>query len=215
MDWSELQNWDEYTKLLIGLLALTDPLGVYPVLLGLSEGFSVTEKKKIIRSSVFTYAITLLIFTYLGTYILDLFGITIAAFKIAGGILFLFYALDMMGVIKLPTFSGEAQSASSGHLGIVPIGIPLLAGPGTISTIIIYADIHQSLAHLLLVNAVILTAALIVYLIFRTSFKMGSILGKTTTMVLNRVMGLILAAISIEFILDGIAAHFPNLMSIH
>ena len=215
MDWSELQNWDEYTKLLIGLLALTDPLGVYPVLLGLSEGFSVTEKKKIIRSSVFTYAITLLIFTYLGTYILDLFGITIAAFKIAGGILFLFYALDMIGMIELPTISGETQTARSGFLGIVPIGIPLLAGPGTISTIIIYADIHRSLAHLLLVNAVILTAALIVYFIFRTSFKMGSILGKTTTMVLNRVMGLILAAISIEFILDGIAAHFPNLMSIH
>jgi multiple antibiotic resistance protein len=215
MDWSELQNWDEYTKLLIGLLAVTDPLGVFPSVLGLTDNKAVPEKKKIIRVSVFTFAITLLLFTFLGAYILDIFGITIAAFKIAGGLLFLFYALDMMGIIEMPTLATSAQPDSPGSLGIMPIGIPLLAGPGTISTIIIFADQHDSLEHKLLVSGVILTVALIVFSLYRSFLLMDSLIGEKTMVVLNRVMGLLLAAIAVEFILDGIVAHFPQLISVH
>ncbi len=214
MDWSELLNWDEYTKLLIGLLALTDPLGVLPSFLGLTEKFSVEEKKKTLRASIMAYMIALLAFSYVGTYVLELFGITIAAFTIAGGVLFLFYALEMMGLINLP--SGESLGPSQvTTLGIVPIGIPLLAGPGSISQVVIMASVHEGLAHKILVNGVIISAGIIVYFIFRASISMGSKLGPTTTIILNRVMGLILAAISIEFILDGIVAHFPQLISVH
>ena len=215
MDWSELQNWDEYTKLLIGLLAVTDPLGSIPTVLGLTDNKTLPEKKKIIRVSVFTFAITLLLFTFLGAYILDIFGITVAAFKIAGGLLFLFYALVMMGVIEMPTLAPSAQPAGSESLGIMPIGIPLLAGPGTISTIIIFADQHDSLEHKLLVSGVVLTVTLIVFLLYRGFLMMGSLIGEKTMVVLNRVMGLLLAAIAVEFILDGIVAHFPQLISVH
>lgn len=215
MDWSELLNWDEYTKLLIGLLALTDPLGVLPVFMGLTENFSMPEKKKVLQMSLLTYSITLLTFTYLGTHILDLFGITISAFTVAGGVLFLFYALEMMGLIQFPTIEGSSQPSRLNTLGIVPLGIPLLAGPGTISKIVIATSVHDSIEHKLLVNLVILSTALIVFILWRTSLLVGRMLGKTTVVILNRVMGLILAAISIELILDGIAAHFPQIIISH
>ncbi len=215
MDWSELLNWDEYTKLLIGLLALTEPLGTLPVLLGLTEKFSLQEKKKIVNVSIITFIVTLIVFTYIGMHVLNLFGITIGAFKIAGGLLTLFFALEMMGLIRLPTSSGHSVSDNVGIIGIMPIGIPLLSGPGAISAIIIYASVHEGTAHKLLVNGVIISVALIVFLIFRSSIILGPKLGGTVTSVLNRVMGLILGSIAVEFILDGIVAHFPQLISIH
>ena len=215
MDWSELRNWDEYTKLLIGLLAVTDPLGGLPTLLSLTDQKEKPEKQKTVRTAVLTFVVTLLIFTFLGTTILELFGITIAAFKIAGGILFLFYALDMMGIITMPAMAASDQGGSSGPLGIIPIGIPLLAGPGTISTIVIFAGQHDALLHKVLVSLVVLTVALIVFLLYRGLLAMDSLIGKNTTVIVNRVMGLLLAAIAVEFIMDGIVAHFPELISIH
>jgi multiple antibiotic resistance protein len=215
MDWSELLNWDEYSKLLIGLLALTEPLGTTPVLLGMTEKFSLAQKKRIVNVAIITFIVTLLVFTYIGVYILNLFGITIGAFKIAGGVLILFYALEMMGLIRLPPSGEPSLGDKVSTIGIVPIGIPLLSGPGAISAIIIYASAHEGISHKLLVNGVIISVALIVFLIFRSSLILGPRIGDTGTTVLNRVMGLILTAISIEFILDGIVAHFPQLISIH
>ncbi len=215
MDWSELLNWDEYSKLLIGLLALTEPLGTLPVLLGMTEKFSLKEKKRIVNIAIITFTITLVAFTYLGMHILDLFGITIGAFKIAGGVLTLFFALEMMGLIRLPTSSDHSVSNNVGIIGIMPIGIPLLSGPGAISAIIIFSSAHEGTAHKLLVNGVIISVAMIVFLIFRSSIALGPKLGGAVTSVLNRVMGLILGSIAVEFILDGIVAHFPQLISIH
>jgi multiple antibiotic resistance protein len=215
MDWSELQNWDEYTKLLIGLFALADPFGVLTVVLGLTKKHSTAEKKKIAFFSASTFIITLIIFTYLGGYILELFGITTAALQIAGGILFLFYALEMMGVIQLPLASPNEAVQDAKTIGIVPIGIPLLAGPGTISAIVIYSNFHASLAHKLLVSFVAISVGAIIYLIYRVSLTMGAKLSETTTTIMAKIMGLILATISVEFILDGIVAHFPQLISVH
>jgi multiple antibiotic resistance protein len=215
MDWSELQNWDEYSKLLAGLLAVTNPLGSLPMVLGLIENYSITEKKRIVFVAVITFIVTLFIFTYVGIYILELFGITIAALKIAGGIMFLFYALEMMDLIRLPHTLGSSKTTNSTSIGIVPIGIPRLAGPGAISTVIIFSDIHPTLSHQVLISGVILMVGLIVFVIYQLSLIMGQKLGETSTAIMNRVMGLLLATISIEFILDGIVAHFPQLISIH
>lgn len=216
MDWAELQNWDEYTKLLIGLIALTNPLGAIPVLGSLMANFEPKEKSRAVNVSTFTFAVTLIIALFLGTTILSLFGITIAAFRIAGGIMFLFYALEMLGLIQISSSSStDLSSEISKSIGVTPVGIPLLAGPGAISTIIVYGTFHDSLEHRILVTGVILTVALIVYFTFRFSLLTGSGLGKTGTAIMNKVMGLLLAAIAIEFILDGIVAHFPQLISIH
>lgn len=216
MDWAELGNWDEYVKLLIGLFAVADPIGSLPVVLGMLENRSVRERRQIVASAAATFALTLLVFTYTGALILDLFGITIAALKIAGGVMFLFYALEMMGLIRLPASANLSAPGSPASIGVVPIGIPLLAGPGSISTVIIFADLHGgSLAHTLLVSGVIVTAGVLILALYLTSAALGHRLSDATLSILNRVLGLLLAAIAVEFILDGIVAHFPAISSIH
>ena len=215
MDWSELSNWDEYSKLLIGLIALTDPFGSLPLFISLTEKLPLKERIKTARTSIVVFVLTLIVFTYVGQYILNLFGITIAAFKIAGGIMFLFYALDMLDLIRLPAFLASDKSINYKTIGIVPIGIPTLAGPGTISKIIIMSSMHAGTTHKLLVNIVILSVGFLVYWLYRSTIALGPRVGKTGIMVLTKIMGVILAAIAVELILDGIVAHFPDLVSVH
>jgi len=215
MDWAELSNWSEYSKLLIGLFAITTPLSTLPVYLGLTAKCSSARKKSVAMVAVVTFAITLIIFTYFGQAILNIFGISLAAFRIAGGILLLLTALDMLRSNDGAQSVEDATESKSAMIGIVPIAIPLLSGPGAISTIIIYANAHDSIEHSILVSLVIATVALLVYLIFRVAMAMGPLLGDTATTVMNRVMGLIVASIAIEFILHGIADHFPQLTILH
>lgn len=217
MDWSEFGNWEEHAQLLVGLLAVTNPLGVIPLLGSMAAKFSPAEKRRTIHASVSTYAITLIIALFIGTTILGLFGITLAAFRIAGGVMFLFYALEMLGLIQIPASSASDDSTaqSSKTIGVTPVGIPLLAGPGAISTIILYGSLHDSFAHKILVVAVILTIAVVVYLLFRATLLTGRGLGKTGAAIMNKIMGLLLAAIAIEFVLDGLIAHFPQLIGAH
>src|SRR5688572_27979772 len=103
--------------------------------------------------AVLTFTITLVIFLFLGALILNLFGITLGAFRIAGGVMFLFYALEMLGLIKIPNSSESLDLTTARSLGVTPIGILLLAGPGTISTIILLASDHDSFSHKILVMA--------------------------------------------------------------
>ena len=215
MDWPGLLNWNEYTKLFIGLLAISTPLAAVPVFLSLSGTFTGVEKKRIALAASFAYAITLLIFTYFGQLILNVFGITITAFKVAGGILLLLSALEMMRSGPSTPALDDASDAKAVSIGIVPLAIPLLAGPGAISTIIIYSHYHESTPHNILVSGVIITVALVIYLVFRMALGLGPMFGKTATIVLNKVMGLIIGSIAIEFILDGIAKHFPGLITLH
>jgi len=215
MDWAELQNWTEYTKLLIGLFAISTPLAALPVFLSLSGEFSGKEKNRIALVAAVTYATTLLVFTIFGEAILGFFGISMAAFKVAGGILLLLSALEMMRAKPGMSTVESGEKSNPVTVGIVPIAIPIMAGPGAISTIIIYADLHASIEHTVLVSGVVLTISIVIYLIFRAALGFGSLLGETTTLVMNRVMGLIIAAIAIEFIMDGVAGHFPELITMH
>ncbi|MEO1590588.1 MAG: MarC family protein [Cyanobacteria bacterium J06632_22] len=194
----------EYIKLLVGLLSLADPIGNLPVILALIEGHTRKEKEKIVMASVVTFIFALLMFAFLGTYILALFGITVAALKIAGGILFLFYGLEMLGVIHLPSTLDAVADNRVSPVGIVPIGIPILAGPGTMTKVLIYADAHSGLLHQLIVTAAIITAGAILYVLFRILLIAGKGPGPTVMTVTVKVMGLILSGIAVEFILEGI-----------
>jgi small neutral amino acid transporter SnatA (MarC family) len=129
MDWSEFQNWDEYTKLLKGLLFLADPIGVLPVMLGFTKAHSLREQKSIIHFASITFIIALTIFSYLGGYIWVLFGITTVALYIAGGILSLFYSLEMLGGIQLPHNTGRETPQDSRTLGAIVIYAKLARVP--------------------------------------------------------------------------------------
>ncbi len=206
-----LREWNEYVRLLVGLLALINPLTILPIFLTMVHGRSGVEKAHVSTVAALTVLVTLLIFTYLGAALLDLFAITIESFRIAGGILLLLTALEMMRA-KSPTGERQAEAESNlTSLGIVPLGIPLLAGPGAIVTTIVDATALPTFAHKLAVSTVILLVAIVVYVTLRLSAKAGAYMSATAMTIFNRVMGLIIASIAVEFIIGGLAAKFPVL----
>ena len=205
-----MSHWSEYTKLLAGLIAISNPLGAIPVYLSLTAKLSLDARKHVALTTAIAISVTLIFFSLVGEEMLAFFGITIDAFRIAGGLLLLIMALKMMGV------SGESDSTptatDSAAVGIVPMAIPLMAGPGAISTVILYAEQGDSFQHTLLVTGVILTVAIVSFIVLRIGLRESRFLTPTASKVFDRIMGLIIAAISVEFILDGIAGHFPGLL---
>jgi multiple antibiotic resistance protein len=211
MNWSGLLHWTEYSKLLIGLIVITDPIGSLPVVLSLTARMPAAKKMQVVGVASLTFVVTLLSLAYLGTLLLRLFGITMAAFQVAGGILFLFYGLEMVGLISLPRLTEDVARRSVASLGVVPIGIPMLAGPGTISRVIIASGAQGAPSHKLMVGLVVLLTALIVYVGFRLWLVAAPRLGIVPLQVIKSIMGLLLSAIAVEFVFEGIAAFLPSL----
>jgi len=207
----ELREWNEYVRLAVGLLALINPLTVLPIFLGLVQGRPESEKRHISSVAAVTVLVTLLIFTYFGGALLGLFAITIDSFRIAGGILLLLTALEMMRAKAGTRAGGEDTEVNITSIGIVPLGIPLLAGPGAIVTTIVDATALPGIAHKVAVSLVIVLVAIVVYVALRLSAKAGKYMSPTAMTIFNRVMGLIIASIAIEFMLGGLAARFPIL----
>jgi len=212
--WTELLNITEYVKLSIGLIAICNPLSTLPVYLSLTEQFSSSQKKRTVLVAALAFVVILILFTFLGEVILQFFGITIQAFRIAGGIYLLLMALAMLRGNPSSGHKQKPNVADMHSIAIVPLAIPLTAGPGALSTIIVYAHRHTSIAHDLLVSAVVVTVGVIFYLMLWFAPFMSKMVGKTGLTVFNRIMGLIIAAIAIEFIIDGLAVHFPAWITI-
>lgn len=217
MDWQELSNWTEYSKILIAVFALVSPPLVIPLFMGVVAGRSLAEKKQTGLIGALAFGITMWIFIFFGHAILDLFGITIPAFRIAGGILLMMIALSLMQADAPENVAdtNEPHAGSTMAAAIVPLAIPILAGPGAISTVVVFASSHEGFEHRVLVAGVIL--ALVVYLaiLLRVVAASDRLISRNMTIIFNKVMGLIVCAISVEFILDGIAGHFPELLTIH
>ncbi len=185
----DLRDWNEYVRLLVGLLALINPLTVLPIFLGLVQSRAELEKRHISSVASVTVLVTLLIFTYFGGALLDLFAITIDSFRIAGGILLLLTALEMMRAKAGAQTQGEDTEVNITSIGIVPLGIPLLAGPGAIVTTIVDATALPGIAHKLAVSVVVVLVAITVYVVLRLSAKAGTYMSPTAMTIFNRVMG--------------------------
>ena len=210
-DWSELMNWGEYAKLIVGLLAIVDPISAVPIFIGLSAGYDPAQQRQIPLIATITMFAVLVLFTFLGQSILDLFTISMSAFRIAGGLLLLQLAFGMMQTEDETDKTRPTQAKSPVAIAIAPLAIPLLAGPAAISTVVIYSSIHESYSHLFVMVGVIFTLCLFTYLLMHVSSLASKHITPTSLIVFNRLMALIVAAIAIEFILDGLATHFPSL----
>jgi len=208
---NELLDINEYLKLLVGLLVIVDPFGNIPVYLGLVDNTSAREKRRIVIVATLAFIVILITFTFLGEAILDFFGIQLGAFQIAGGILLLLMALEMMHQRSTTPAKGDEHNQGSAALGIVPMAVPLLAGPGAISIIIIYSHRHESTSHDILLGGVILAVGIIIFISLSLAPLIGSLIGPTGRSVVERVMGLMVAAIAIEFMVDGLVSLFPVL----
>jgi multiple antibiotic resistance protein len=203
----DLLNIDEYIKLVIGLIILVDPLGAIPVFLALTKGELAAHRHKIILVSMIAFVITLIVFLFAGSFLFSHFGLSIDAFRVGGGLLLLKIAYDMMQ----DTHSGErssSESVSPVHIALVPLAIPLFAGPGTITMTLISGSGHLSIDHKILVGLVILSVAILTSVILLFASRLEKLIGHTGMSIINQLMAIIVLVIGVEFILDGVAAHF-------
>ncbi len=188
------------------IFAIVDPIGNIPIFYSITQKYKKEERKKIIKTSIITALIVLFIFGLVGNYIFMLFHITIPAFRIAGGLLLFRVAFNMLyGVTPgTKTTQKEKEEASEKDtIGIVPMGIPLLAGPGAISTVMLYNS-NGDISNIIVVFISVIATLIITYILLRNVDKIFNKIGRVGSHAISRIMGLILAAIAIQFIINGI-----------
>ena len=194
----------------VTLFVTIDPPGLAPLFLGLTPGVSRTERLHIATRACLTALGILVLFAVAGTGILQIFGITIHAFRIAGGLLLFYIAFEMIFEKRRDRQEKSADRAVNidhfRNLAIFPLAIPLIAGPGASSATILlsgtYADVLGRLV-LILIVAVNIAAA---WLVFLAAERLDRLLGATGRIVLTRLLGVILAALAVQFVADGVTA---------
>ncbi|MCC6472518.1 MAG: NAAT family transporter [Burkholderiales bacterium] len=205
----------EYAKFLVALLGILNPLGAMPIFASLTAGMSDEDRRRIARIASVSVALVLSIAALAGETMLAFFGIGIASFKVGGAILLLLIAISMMHGSptrekQTPEEAHEAESKES--IAVVPLAIPMLSGPGAISTTIIFSTQHPaSITRTGLVIACCLVAALATWLALRAAVPAANRLGQTGINIVMRLMGLILAAVAVEFFASGMLDLFPGL----
>jgi len=205
-----------YATIVVSLFAIVDPVGALPFFVALTEGWDDDDRKVVMRRSVFVLGAVLTLFALLGRFLFAVFGFTLGAFEIAGGILLFYVAFDMLqGEItrtKINPQDREEAAARRDEIAVVPMGIPLLAGPGAISTVMIYEGSAAGDPWIVVATFVaILVTAVTTFVVLRLGQPILRALGRTGVMAMTRVLGLILAALGVQFVLNGVAAVAPHL----
>jgi len=203
-----------YAKALIGVLAIVNPMGAIPIFLSLCAGRTTTETKKVARTSAISVALILISATWAGDSILGFFGIGIPAFRTGGGLLILLMAISMMHAKQshaqhTPAEADEAEGKEC--IAVVPLAIPLMAGPGAISLVIVDAHQTANLSDRLFLTLGIVMVSLFVWLALRLATPIGEKLGITGLNIATRIMGLLLAAIGIQMLTSGLIKLLPGL----
>ncbi|MEO8385315.1 MAG: NAAT family transporter [Betaproteobacteria bacterium] len=204
----------DYVKIFVAMLVVVNPFGIMPVFVAMTGTQPEIERKQIARIAAYTVAAALLISAVFGERVLIMFGISIASFKVGGAILIMLNAMSMMQAIpardkQTPEEAEELEDKAS--IAVVPLGIPLLAGPGAMSTIIIYASEKKAVWHLLGVCATAIAVALVTWIALRIAIRVGERMSTTTMNVATRIMGLLLAALAVEIFAGGIVELIPAL----
>ncbi len=207
-------DFTEYTKIFISLFAILDPIGIIPIIIMFTAEMTASKRAHVGRLASLTVCAILLVALLIGQPLLAFFGISINSFRVAGGILLLLMAIKMLlgnfyesTSSKDDSVDGEAVSANA----IVPLSTPLLAGPGSISAVIVEAHKASGIQHYLIMSLEIILLSIAVWVTFLIAPWVAQRMGKIGINVFTRLMGLILAAISVEFIANGMRGLFPVL----
>jgi multiple antibiotic resistance protein len=206
----------EFLKPLIALLAIANPIGVVPFFIHFTQSLSSAERRHTIRISAFTAFLVIAISALAGLKVIEFFGISLASFQVGGGCLLLISSLAMLNAQPAETkptdvSEGNEKVSAGASIAVVPLTIPLLTGPATISTVVIYAEKTRhvwELAALVAYGAVI---GLATFAAFSAAGGIARRLGRTGINVMTRLMGLILAAMAVELLADGLVKLFPVL----
>lgn len=205
-------------KPLITLLAIVNPLAIVPFFIHYTQGFSRAQRLNTVWVSSVSVFVVIAISALLGLRILELFGISLASFQVGGAFLLLTGALNMLNAqpaeAKTSTHEmedGAEKAARGASIAVVPLTIPLLTGPATMSTVVIYADKAKTVWQLGTLVGYGLVIAAATAICFSLAEPIGRVLGKTGINVMTRLMGLILAAMAVEVMSDGLIQLFPAL----
>jgi multiple antibiotic resistance protein len=203
-------------KPLIALLAIVNPVGAIPFFLHFTQNLTGPQRRRTIRVSSVTACLVVAISAVAGLKIIDFFGISIASFQVGGGLLLLISSMNMLNAQQAESRGtdvgdGQAKADAGDSIAVVPLTIPLLTGPATISTMVIYAEKTRTLVeHAVLVGYGVVIG-LATFLVFSASGRIARVLGRTGINVMTRLMGLILAAMAVELLADGLTKLFPAL----
>jgi multiple antibiotic resistance protein len=192
---------------LVTLLVVVDPIAIAPIFLAVTPNMTATQRERIARHAVLVGLLILVIFALAGKAVLDFIGISMAAFRVAGGILLFLTALDMLFERRTKRREGSSTEPDPSHddPSVFPLAIPLIAGPGAIASVILLVGEKPGGEGLVVVLGTLVVVLLLMYVMLRMSSRLEQSVGKVAINVFTRIFGMLLAALSVQFVLDGLA----------
>ncbi len=205
-------------KPLIALLAIVNPIGVVPFFIHFTDRFNAQQRERTARVAGFAAFCVVAVSALLGLRIIEFFGISLASFQVGGGLMLLISSMNMLNAQpadsgKEDVDAGEQKANIGASIAVVPLTIPLLTGPVTISTMVIYAEKTRHWWEMAMLVGYGIVIGLASYLTLSAADRIAKLVGQTGINVMTRLMGLILAALSIEIMADGLTKIFPVLAS--
>ncbi len=210
-------SFADYLQIFVSVLTIVNPIGAIPLFIGMTAGDTPHKQRAQARTAAIAVGVIMIVAAWVGEPLLRLFGIGLPAFRVGGGILILLLAISMMYAKSSSlrqTPREQLEAAEKENVAVVPLAMPLLAGPGCISTVILNANHATHLRDKAAMHVGIVLTALIVWLALRSAAPIARLLGQTGINIATRLMGMVLAAISIEFIAAGAGQLFPGLVGI-
>jgi multiple antibiotic resistance protein len=209
-----MTSFQEYLRFLVTLTAVLDPFLAVPIFLAVTASQGAASRVVLVRVVTITVFAVLAASALLGDTLLSLMGASLAAFRVGGGLVLLLMSLAMLNAEVGGVRQSEAEAAEveSGEVkGVVPLAVPLLAGPGAISTTIIAAEKGAGIGHFAVVLACIALVSLLTWLVLSAANAIGERLGTTGLNIATRLLGLLLAAFAIQTMAEGLRELFPGL----
>lgn len=205
-------------KPLVALLVIVNPVGVVPFFIHFTQNFTREQRRRTIVVSSFTAFVVIALSALFGMKIIEFFGISLASFQVGGGTLLLISSLQMLNAQpaegrKEDVSEGAHKVDAGASIAVVPLTIPLLTGPATISTMVIYSKQTQQWWQLGVLVGYGVVVGLVTFAVFSASGRIAKVLGQTGINIMTRLMGLILAALAVELLADGLQKLFPILGS--
>ena len=207
-------------KPLITLLAIVNPIGVVPFFLHFTQGFSDAQRRRTANIAAFSAFVVVATSALLGLKVLEFFGISLASFQVGGGLLLLMSSINMLHAEQAESRAkdvdeGASRAAAGASIAVVPLAIPLLTGPAAISTVVIYAEKSRHFGEMVTLVLYGVIIGLCTWVALSAAQPIGRFLGQTGINVMTRLMGLILAAMAVEVMADGLTMLFPILAGTH
>ncbi len=206
----------ELIKIILAFMVLINPFSALGLFLNITNGYPASDRQRVAQIACLTVFVSIAFFTILGENLLRVLGISVGSFQVAGGILVFLIAISMMNGGGNPVKPNENEVEVSSSLtasAVVPLAIPMMIGPGGISTVIIYSSQVKGMFQVGTIILAGLCISLICYASLMAAGKISRFLGETGLNILSRIMGMLLAAVAIEILVNGLRNIFPQLLA--